>query len=100
LFGEWIEISEWELLQVRIKPLLNAPIKTPEEIIIEREWLEGLSEEGREVVNIILECPEEFFFSNGKLIMSKFILFCEQTKNWDSSKVRDAIKEVARCIRI
>lgn len=90
LFGEWVDIYKIEIPYT----------KTPECILIEKEWLKGLSKEGRELVNIILSCPEECFFSNGRIMGGKIKDLCKKEKDWERNKVKEVIKEVARFVRI
>lgn len=90
IVGEWLDVYSVEIPYT----------KTPECIMIEKEWLKGMSDEGIELVNIILSCPEEFFYSNGKIMGHKIKDICLRKKYWKKDKVKEVMNEVARHIRV
>jgi hypothetical protein len=84
VFGEWVPIDTVEI----------AEPDTPETLLFEKEKFKELSEEGKALINIILNAPEDLFLVNGRVREQVLRRYCRHKKNWSASKVDATKKEI------
>lgn len=88
VFGEWVPIESIEI----------ASDETPESMFLKKEMIAGLSNEGKELIKLILNAPEEMFFLNGNIREQTLQTYCRYKKNWSARTFRRVQKEAKEFI--
>lgn len=76
-WGEWLPYEDCSLLES----------STPETILMEKETIDDLPKECRQLANIILNLPEEMYLVNGKLKRTFLRKFVKAKTGWSLCKV-------------
>jgi len=59
MFGEWIQINTIESIHTEI--VLASKIPNPEKLFLKKESYDKLSNEAKEIIETVLDCPQEIF---------------------------------------
>ena len=59
---------------------------SPEDILISKEKFRALSDEAKDLVKLIFNCPSEFFcLDNGRIKKIKFQKYCKRERGWSKN---------------
>jgi hypothetical protein len=67
---------------------------SPEDLLLSKDTLRALSDEAKDLVSMIMSCPEELFMNNGKLKRKEFQDYCKESKGWKASVTRSLMFEL------
>lgn len=83
-FGDFIPLEDITLVEN----------KNPESILIAKSIFQSLSNEAKEVINIILNAPNELFLVNGKFKKMELSKILRENK-WSFKKIYSIQKEIS-----
>lgn len=63
--------------------------ENPELLLISKEAFVTLSEEARDLVNLIMNAPDRLYHVNGQLKKIEFQRYCKRRKGWGIRKLED-----------
>lgn len=76
------------------EPHLIDPYPDPERELMSKDFLKVLSDEAKELVKIIMSCPEEYFGINGKIKRTLLQACCKEKLGWNKEKTNITTFEV------
>ncbi len=87
LFGVWDPIEN-------LPDFVLTEKETPESLFIQKEKFKGLSHEAKELANILIELPENFFKLNGKVRKIPLKKACREIKGWSGRETEEIKTEL------
>lgn len=69
--------------------------QTPEMLLISKEAFAALSDEARDLVEMITNVPDRFYTDTGQLKKAPFQRYCKRQKGWGARKVESLKFELA-----
>jgi hypothetical protein len=69
--------------------------QTPEMLLISKEAFTCLSDEARDLMNLITTAPDRLYQYNGQLKKISFQKYCKRRKGWHAKKVEELKFELA-----
>lgn len=61
MFGEWVQVNTSESHEVKREIVLASNFPNPEKLLLKKESYEKLSNEAKEIIQTVLDCPQEIF---------------------------------------
>jgi hypothetical protein len=100
LYGEWLSINSTETREIDSSVILPTKIPDPETIYLKKEAFENLSDEAKEIIDTILNGPEEVlqYFASPieKKINKRRILEYYKEKWFSPLFAKEAVKEISK----
>jgi hypothetical protein len=86
-------LSEDSFIDIADPVIGNIPdnLPSPEDEVLSKDFFKILSDEARDLANIILSAPDEFFTSRGKIKNNGLYKLCKDKLGWGRPKT-EAIK--------
>ncbi len=90
----------WKSEFVDVSNILLPDIRTPEDLLMEKDIFRVLSDEASFLCNLILNTPEEVYsIRYDKLNWNRIYAVCRKKKQWSKIKVDELRREIRRKLK-